>query len=1094
MSDKIFLAALQKATAGALSLQELVTAAGELGARGQTNLARKLYKSWIEASPDNPLRYVALFNCAALDTQEGDGEAALEALKSAIALNPDFLPAYVNLGSAYERAGALEAALETWRSAANRPIRLSGNAVSYVTTALKQIARVLSERHQSEAAEAAVRVSLEIDPGQHDMIEQYVALRLAQCRWPVIEPIERLDARSQTRAIHPLSLAVYTDDPLMQLGSCERYARLQDAGRRITFESDRRNAPIEEGRRLRIGYVSSDLRDHAIGYLMAELFELHDRSKVEIFAYYCGPKSDSPLNTRIKAAVEHWTDIREMKDDEAAAKIAADGIDILVDVNGHTRDSRTGVFARRPAPVQVNWLGFPGTMGTAYHHYIIADDWIVPEGSELYYTEKVLRLPCYQPNDRKRSVAKTPTRAESGLPDDAVVFCCFNGTHKIARFTFMRWMEILKRVPKSLLWLLECSEETQKRLRAMASENGVDGARIVFAPRRANAEHLARYRLADLFLDTVPYGAHTTASDALWMGVPVVTLSGRSFASRVCGSLVRSAGMPELVCVTPQEYVERAIALGNDRAAVAAAKAKLEANRSTCTLFDTNLLAGKLEALYRGMAEEYRAGRLPQPNLANLETYLDAGLAHAHEVEEVLATANYAESYKSRLAALHRARPMPEDGRLWTAADIAAIERPAPSLAAPAPQAAPEQKEPGIEARAALALSDRPDIHPLIRLRDIHDASSAILCERLDIERLKLALTLQDAGRNLPVLVPPGSDMAAWEKHYRTLIDGVDLNMVVSPTPSAKHLGDTSFMTSAGVTLDWEGMQALSKRHGAKAVFFVAADEAYVELYARWYALSILRYCDVPFLIVVHVIGGAGRLAEIAKGVGIEDDRLIYASDRFDAARVATRCFDAPPKGEAKKPLAHLQSVRFERAGQLLRNLELPLFVSDIDLLLQRGVADLLAQHRDADLVLNENAVSHAAGSRITANLLLLNPTKTADHFIRFLAAYLETRLKGAEVTRWIDQLGLILARHHIVIRDGAPKIGYFDTRSDINNVMYPSYRDHPFRFLSLFHGFDTSSLENNPRVLGKPAPQTSVPPAIAARAAAELAAQQAAR
>lgn len=880
----------------------------------------------------------------------------------------------------------------------------------------------------------------------------------------------------------------------MQLGSSERYSRLQDTARTITFDSDRRDAPIDTKRRLRIGYVSSDLRDHAIGYLMAELFELHDRSKVEIFAYYCGPKSDSPLHTRIKNAVEHFIDIREMKDDEAAARIAADGIDILVDVNGHTRDSRTGVFARRPAPVQVNWLGFPGTMGTPYHHYIIADDWIIPEGSELYYTEQVVRLPCYQPNDRKRAVAKTPTRAEAGLPDNAIVFCCFNGTHKIARFTFMRWMEILKRVPGSVLWLLECSEETQKRLKGLATDDGVEGSRLVFAPRKANAEHLARYRLADLFLDTVPYGAHTTASDTLWMGVPVLTLSGRSFASRVCGSLVRSAGLPEFVCATPAEYVERAVSLGNDRAAIATAKATLETNRATCTLFDTNLLAAKLEDLYRRMADDYPAGKRPEPNLTNLESYLDAGLKHAHEAEEVLAMPSYHEAYKARLAAMHRARPMPADGRLWTRADMDAVDRPAPVAQAAKGQVQQPQTEMTLEDRAALALSERPDVHPLIRLRDIHDAASAILCERLDIEKLKLALTLQDAGRNLPVPVQPGSDMAAWEKHYRTLIDGVDLSMVVSPTPAPKHLADTAFMTSSGVTLDWEGLQAQADRVGAKAVFFVAADEPYVDLYARWYALSVMRYADVPFLIVVHVIGGSGRLAQIAGAVGIEDEHLVYACDRFDATAVTTRCFDAPPKGEAAKPLAHLQSVRFARAGALLRNLNRPLFVSDIDLLLQRGVRDLIESHQGDDLVLNENGASRAAGSRLTANLLLLNPTAVADHFLSFLAHYLEQKLKGPEVTRWIDQLGLVMARHHIVIRDSNPKIGYFDTKSDINNVMYPSYRDHPFRFFSLFHGFDTSSLENNPRVLGRPAAPNSVPPAIAARAAADLAAQQAAR
>jgi predicted O-linked N-acetylglucosamine transferase (SPINDLY family) len=478
------------------------------------------------------------------------------------------------------------------------------------------------------------------------------------------------------RGIHPLSTAVYTDDPLLQLASADRYVRLGAFEGAHTPDAYRRNAPIDlTNRRLRVGYISSDLRDHAIGYLMAELFERHRPDAVEIFAYYCGPASTNPLATRIKAAVEHWVDIRGLSDDDAARKIAADGIDILVDVNGHTRDTRTGVFARRPAPVQVNWLGFPGTMGTPYHHYIIADDWIIPEGAELYYSESVLRLPCYQPNDRKRIVAKeAPSRRDAGLPDDAVVFCCFNGTHKIGRFTFERWMQILNGVPNSVLWLLETTAETKKRLGEYAERKGVSRDRLVFAPKQHNPLHLARYPLADLFLDTAPYGAHTTASDALWMGVPVLTLSGRSFASRVCGSLVRAAGVPELVTARPEEYVARAIALGNDRAAIAAYKAKLAANRDTCLLFDTDRLVTHLEELYRRMAGEHQKGRLPRPDLSNLDAYLEAGIEHDHEAEEVLAIADYHGFYKKKLARQHIARPMRPDGRLWSEKDIAALD------------------------------------------------------------------------------------------------------------------------------------------------------------------------------------------------------------------------------------------------------------------------------------------------------------------------------------------------------------------------------------------------------------------------------------
>jgi hypothetical protein len=262
------------------------------------------------------------------------------------------------------------------------------------------------------------------------------------------------------------------------------------------------------------------------------------------------------------------------------------------------------------------------------------------------------------------------------LPDRAFVFCCFNGTHKIGRFTFERWLGILKRVPDSVLWLLETSADTKKRLGEFAERNGVSPAQLVFAPKQHNALHLARYPLADLFLDTAPYGAHTTASDALWMGVPVLTLSGRSFASRVCGSLVRAAGLTDLVFTHPEDYIERAVALGNNPSEVDSYKRRLEAERHTCRLFDTDLLVDRLEDLYRTMCSDHQKGRVPRPDLSNLDSYLEAGIGHDHENQELLAVADYHGLYKANLARLHLAWPMRADERLWNAKDIALVEGP----------------------------------------------------------------------------------------------------------------------------------------------------------------------------------------------------------------------------------------------------------------------------------------------------------------------------------------------------------------------------------------------------------------------------------
>lgn len=1066
MSGDVFQTASRKAKAHDFSLKDLIAAATELVAAGQVSEARELYGIWVAAYDDDPQLYIALFNASTLCTQDGDHSNAEALLRKTIALKPDFLPARINLGGTLERSGDIAGAIAQWREAMSLSAPVTGNSVHYVTTALKQMTRVLSEHKQPESAERALRLCLEIDPHQRDAIEQFAALRLHQCRWQISEPLERLDAKSIVRAIHPLSMAAYTDDPLFQLGAAWRYSKIQPFDRPDNSLSDRRNASINLGdRRLRVGYVSSDLRDHAIGYLMAELFEVHDRSRVEIFAYYCGPESSSPLHDRISKMVEHWIPIRGMSDDEAAAKIAADGIDILIDVNGYTRDARTGVFSRRPAPIQVNWLGYPGTMGTPYHQYIVADHAIIPPEAELYYSEKVLRLPCYQPNDRKRIVAaKTLTRAEAGLPEDSFVYCCFNATHKITRFTFQRWLEILKRVPNSVLWLLDASEETGKHLREFAEASGVGGERIIFAPRVANPDHLARYPLADVFLDTTPYGAHTTASDALWMGVPVITAPGLSFASRVCGSLVRAAGLPDLVCSSQTEYIERAVALAGNRGHLAILKRRLQLSRDNCELFDTNLLARKLEELFFQMAADYARGVLPEPDLTNLEDYFEAGAALDHEAQETGQIADYHGVYKANLAGRHRCRPLGPDLRLWTAADIAAADR--PPVAEPAQPS--NDVEPGLDERFARIFSVQNDTsHPLLQLRDIHDLASAILCRRLNMKSAQQLNQLLAAAARLEVPTAPGSDWQGWERHYRLLCAGVDLKMVLDPTPELEPLPEVLFSSATGTSISRAEVEARARRLGARAVFFTAADESYVAQYARWHLLSILKYCDISFLVVGHVIGGAGRLGAIARSVGIDDERIVFAGDHFDAAAVTTRCYDAPPKGRSQRPLAHFQSIRFLQAGRLLDSLKLPLFVSDIDLLLQRGVTDLMRHHAASDLVLNENRISNAAGSRLTANLALFNPTNNSQIFLGFLRAYLERALARGEVTRWIDQLGLLLARHHLGIRRPDARIGYFDTNSDINNVIYPSYRPHPFRFLSLYHGFDTSSLENNPHVLG---------------------------
>jgi predicted O-linked N-acetylglucosamine transferase (SPINDLY family) len=643
---------------------DLIRTAEKLKAAGEISAAATLYAGWIANNPADPMLYAVRFNLSVILADEGRLVEARDCLDRALAEKPDFMPAHINLGRLRERLGDIAGAVAQWTKIVEHLPAIDGVNIGYVTTALNQTGRTLEATNQDDLAEAMLRKSLDIDPRQREVAQHLIALRQRANRWPIIAPWERVSREALLSAMSPLSASAYADDPLLLLAIAANY-NLRDVGTDETAHADWPVAHAAQGP-LRIGYVSSDLREHAVGHLMAEVFQLHDRKAVEIFAYYCGPAASDPMHQAYRQAADHWVDITGLDDHGAAARIRADGIQILVDVNGYTREGRTKLFALRPAPVIVNWLGYPGTLGSPHHHYIVADDWIIPPGDEIYYAEAVMRLPCYQPNNRNRIVADTvPMRADAGLPDDATVFCSFNGSHKITRFTFERWLAILKGVPESVLWLLSGTEPANERLLAHAEALGVARERIVFAPKRANPHHLARYCLADLFLDSLPYGAHTTASDALWMGVPVLTLSGRSFAARVCGSLVRAAGCPELVTETADAFVAQGIALGNDRARLQALRQRLLAARATSTLFDTPKLVRHLEGLYAEMWAAFRAGRLPKPDLANLETYLAVGLTHDQEAREVTSIPDYRGWWRERLATRDRVRPIPPDNRVF---------------------------------------------------------------------------------------------------------------------------------------------------------------------------------------------------------------------------------------------------------------------------------------------------------------------------------------------------------------------------------------------------------------------------------------------
>lgn len=625
-----------------------------------------LYKAWIAGNASNPLLHAVYFNYGVSLSRLGDRAGAINALRECIRLKPDFYPPYINLGRLLEDSGQLGFAVGQWLALVNSLPAINGDAVKHKLIALQQLGRVLEGAYKDSAAEDALKQALEINSAQGEVIQHWIALRQRQCKWPVVEAWDHVDAKTLIKHISPLSLAIMADDPMFQLARAYRYARdtigVPAAQGRYRFTGPRSLG----ARKLRIGYVSSDLREHAVGFGMTDVLEQHDKEHFEIHAYYCGINRQDPTQGRIKASVDHWLDLNGLSDQDAAKRIAEDRIDILIDLNGYTRDARTKVFALQPAPIIVNWFGFPGTMGSPYHHYLIADPYIIPEDHEVYYSEKVLRLPCYQPNDRKRPVAaQRPARKDEGLPEDALVYCCLNGMQKITPAVFQAWMSILGQVPGSVLWLLSGTDDTNARLRQMAEQSGVSPDRLVFAQKKPNPEHLARYPLADLFLDTHPYGAHTTAADAMWMGVPVLTIPGRSFASRVCASLVRAAEMGDLICPDVNAYVERAIELGRNQERMAAAKQRLAAGRDTCLLFDTPNLTRSLEDLFRQMWRDFETGSLPAPDLTNLDVYFDLGTDLNLGNVGTLTDEAYGRRYEEKLYGWHQTYPIRSDARLW---------------------------------------------------------------------------------------------------------------------------------------------------------------------------------------------------------------------------------------------------------------------------------------------------------------------------------------------------------------------------------------------------------------------------------------------
>jgi protein O-GlcNAc transferase len=484
---------------------------------------------------------------------------------------------WVDLGICQHATLSLDAAEASFRRALALDSR---NAPT-----LCNLATVLIDRDEFERADETLG---EIAPSDRSL---YVLSLLGYCRahlarWDGLPELHasiaaRLDERSDdpVNAFAALSVPL---SPAAQLDVAQRWARDLAPALPLAAPTALRSS------RLRLGYLSSDFRTHAISSLLAEVWERHDRARIETHAYSIGPRESSPLRTRIEAAFEHYVDCYEETGERIARRIRGDGIDVLIDLNGYTTHARSEIFAFRPAPVQASWLGYLGTLGAPWYDYIITDRFVCPPEMQAFFSERFLYLPeCYCPSDTERAVAGVvPSRAECGLPEAGLVLACFNNSYKILPELFGVWMRLLAGLPGSVLWLAPGNATAKLNLAREASARGVDPARLVFAPRVDLPEHLARHAHVDLFLDTTPYNAGTTANDALFMGVPVVTCAGASMASRVAGSQLRALGLPELVTTSLAEYEALVLALGRDAQRLAALKARLAAQRSSAPLFD----------------------------------------------------------------------------------------------------------------------------------------------------------------------------------------------------------------------------------------------------------------------------------------------------------------------------------------------------------------------------------------------------------------------------------------------------------------------------------------------------------------------------
>ena len=575
-----------------------------LSSQGKDEEALEAYNSLLQHWPDH---VDALLNSADTMRKLGHFQMALEQQHKAIAVKPDYPRAHNNEGVILGKLGRHAQAIESYDQA------IALNPEYKMALVNRSNAR-MTLAHWATAAEDAMRVQA-LDPSYRYNAGFAHYMQLHICDWAdytqKIVLIEKAVANYE-QVSFPFGMLAISGDPALQRQCAGIY--MQDK-----FPQPANGTPAlparRAARRIRLAYFSADFHDHATAYLMAGLFECHDRKRFDLIAISNGPSKSSPMQTRLRNAFDQFVDVRGKTDSDVVKLIRSMEIDVAVDLKGFTTEGCSmGIFTQRCAPVQVSYLGYPGTIGVPGWDYLLADEKVIPPEDLAHYSEKVVYLPhSYQVNDGKRVIAEqVPSRTELGLPDEGFVFCCFNNNYQLNPPVFDIWMRLLQKVPSSVLWLLGGSDEAIINLRKEAAARGAAPKRLVFAAWMPQAQHLARLKVADLFLDTLPCNAHTTTSDALWAGLPVLTCMGKSFAGRVAASLLGAAGLPELITRTDEEYEALALTLATKPAHLKALREKLESQRLNCPLFDTDRFRQHIEAAYLSMHDRARSGMPPE--------------------------------------------------------------------------------------------------------------------------------------------------------------------------------------------------------------------------------------------------------------------------------------------------------------------------------------------------------------------------------------------------------------------------------------------------------------------------------------------------